>query len=150
MGAYKRNQIEDAIAQSTGDQSAKPSTELLTRVKRLLNTDRALEVWSTSPRSERANYAFFSARSPGKGAEVPFSGYEAFAVMIGLQMLNHKWPQKFVVETLRRLRPELEQQHRKILRLSFSPRKPRLEDQSGSAQELKTGRRPRAHLRWFL
>ncbi len=36
--------------------------------------------------------------------------------MIGLQMLAHNWPQKFVVETLRRLRPRLEKEHRKILR----------------------------------
>jgi hypothetical protein len=129
MTEYKRNQLEDAIARLSGDLAAQPSSELLTRIKRLLNTDRALAVLPKSPRSERANYAFFSGRSPGKGTEVPFSDYEAFAVLIGLQMLNHNWPQKFVVETLRRLRPKLEKPHREILRRG--PAQLRDEDQSG-------------------
>ena len=106
------------MAQLSGEPSATPSTELLTRIKRLLDIDRALEV---SPRSRKPeatkNYAFFRGSSPGKGSEVQFSSYEAFAVLIGLQMLSHKWPQKFVVGTLRRLRPDLEKQHRRILSL---------------------------------
>jgi hypothetical protein len=129
MASFKRGQIEDAIARLSGDPSEKPSSEVLTRLKRLLDMDRALKVLPKSPRPELANHAFFSARSPGKGTEVLFSGYEAFALMLGLQMLNHNWPQKFVVQTLRRLRPELESQHRKILRLSSA--KVRNEDQSG-------------------
>ena len=115
MAIYKRNQIEDAIARLGGGPSAKPRTELLTRIKRLLDTDRALEVL---PQPELSKHAFFSGRSPGKGTEVQFSGYEAFALLIGLQLLNHSWPQKFVVELMRRLRPELERVHRKILRLN--------------------------------
>jgi len=126
---YKRGQIEEAIARLGGDPSAEPSTELLTRIKRLLDTDRALELPPNSDHAEAAGYAFFSGRSPGKGTEVRFSGYEAFAVMIGLQMLNHNWPQKFVVETLRRLRPRLEKEHRKILRRD--PAKLLEQEQSG-------------------
>jgi hypothetical protein len=117
MSSFKRGQIEDAIARLSGDRAEEPSSELLTRIKRLLDTDRALEVLPRSQRPELANYAFFSGRSPGKGTEVQFSGYEAFALLIGLQMLDHNWPQKFVVETLRQLRPELERKHREILRL---------------------------------
>jgi hypothetical protein len=128
MGVYKRNQLEDALARLSGDASAEPSSELLTRIKRLLDTDRALEVLPKSQRSELTSYAFFSGRSPGKGTEVPFSEYEAFALMIGLQMLNHNWPQKFVVETLRSLRPKLEKQHRIIL--ERDPAKQRDDDPS--------------------
>jgi hypothetical protein len=128
MPSFKRGQIEDAIARLSGDPSERPSSELLTRIKRLLDTDRALEVLPKPQKSELAIYAFFRGRSPGKGTEVQFSAYEAFALLIGLQMLDHNWPQKFVVETLRRLRPELEKQHRKIL---LSPTKPRDQDQRG-------------------
>ncbi len=64
---YKRNQLEEAIARLGGDPSAEPSTELLTRIKRLLDTDRALELSPSSDRAEAAGYAFFSGRSPGKG-----------------------------------------------------------------------------------
>ena len=115
--SYKRNQLEDAILRLNDSESGKARTDLLTRMKRLLDMDRALDVRSKADDPELANYAFFSSGAPGKGGEVQFSEYEGFALMIGLQMLNHKWPQKFVVGALRRFRAQLEQQHRKILRL---------------------------------
>src|SRR5258705_6763779 len=115
MENYKRNQIEEAISRLFGEKSAKPSSGLQTRIKRLLDLDRSLPLNTRSVRNELANYAFYSSDSPGKGTEVFFSNYEAFALMLGLQMLNHNWPQKFVVDTLRRLRHELQKQHKKIL-----------------------------------
>jgi hypothetical protein len=136
MILYKRNQIEDAIARLSGYSSISAAQELATRIKRLLDTDRALEFQPRSEKPELANYAFFSGGPPGKGSEVHFSGYEVFALLIGLQMLNHEWPQKFVVESLRRLRPGLERQHRKILRLDptklFDPDQVRLQAKPGS------------------
>jgi hypothetical protein len=117
MGEFKRNQIEEAISRVFGEKSANPSSGLRTRVKRLLDLDRSLPRSSRSKRPELANYAFYSSDSPGKGAEVLFSSYEAFAIMIGLQMLNHNWPQMFAVETLRRYRQELERRHKKLLSL---------------------------------
>jgi hypothetical protein len=117
MENYKRNQIEEAISRLLGEKSADPGSGLRTRIKRLLDLDRSLPQNSRSNRPELANYAFYSSGSPGKGAEVSFSDYEAFALMIGLQMLNHNWPQKFAVETLRRYRRELEGRYRNILRL---------------------------------
>jgi hypothetical protein len=136
MESYKRNQIEEAISRFFGEKSAKPSSGLQTRIKRLLDLDRSLPRNTRSIRPELANYAFYSSDSPGKGTEVSFSKYEAFALMIGLQMLNHNWPQKFVVDTLRRLRPELQRQHKKILSLDpqelFDQEQIRLHAQSGS------------------
>jgi hypothetical protein len=117
MIQFKRNQIEEAISRLSGEKSANPSSELQTRIKRLLDLDRSLPRDSKSKRPELANFAFYSSESPGKGTEVLFSNYEAFAILIGLQMLNHNWPQKFAVEMLRRLRRELEEQHKEILRL---------------------------------
>src|SRR6266404_398541 len=136
MEKYKRNQFEEAISRLFGEKSAKPSSELQTRIKRLLDLDRSLPRNSRSKRPELANYAFYSSEAPGKGVEVFFSEYEAFAIMIGLQMLNHNWPQKFAVETLRRFRRELEGQHKKILRLDreelFDEEQIRLHAQPGS------------------
>jgi hypothetical protein len=134
---YKRNQVEEAISHLFGEQAAKSSSGLRTRIKRLLDTDRSLpRNIRRSNRPEHANYAFYSTDSPGKGGEVSFSSYEAFAIMIGLQMLNHNWPQKFVVETLRRLRRELEEQHKEILRLDpaerFDEERIRLDAQPGT------------------
>src|SRR5258706_11715416 len=122
MKQYKRNQIEEAISHLFGEKSAKPSSGLLTRIKRLLDLDRSLPRSSRSKRPELANYAFYSSDSPGKGTEVLFSDYDAFALMIGLQMLNHNWPQRFAVETLRHCRQELAGRHRKLL--SLDPIKP--------------------------
>jgi hypothetical protein len=136
MKSFKRNQIEEATSRLFGEKSAKPSSELQTRIKRLLDLDRSLPRNCRSKRPELANYAFYSSESPGKGAEVSFSNYEAFAIMIGLQMLNHNWPQKFAVEMLRRLRRELEEQHKMILRLDpaelFDDERIRLDAQPGS------------------
>lgn len=117
MTAYKRNQVEDAIVAGLGANDAKSEANLVTRLKRLLDTDRALDVRPQSNRPELANYAFVSVDAPGKGGEIQFSEYESFALLIGLQMLSHRWPQKFVVESLRRIRPALERQHKKIMRL---------------------------------
>jgi hypothetical protein len=116
MMQYKRNQIEEALSRVFGERPAKPSSELRTRVKRLLEMDRSLgrNIRSTNP--EVANYAFYHGDSPGRGVEVWFSSYEAFALMTGLRLLQHGWPQSFPVAILRRLRPDLEREHARILK----------------------------------
>ncbi|MDD1519220.1 MULTISPECIES: hypothetical protein [Bradyrhizobium] len=133
MKAYKRNQVEDAIVATLG---ANDDTNVLRRLKRLLDTDRALEVRPQSNQPELANYAFVSGDAPGKGGEIQFSEYESFALLIGLHMLNHRWPQKFVVESLRRIRPALQRQHKKIMRLDpanlFDPDQIPLQAKPGS------------------
>jgi hypothetical protein len=116
MLEYKRNQVEEAISRTFGEQSARPSSELRTRLKRLLEMDRSLGRNARSADPERANYAFYSSDSPGRGVEVWFSNYEAFALMTGLRLLQHRWPQSFPVAVLRRLRPQLEREHARILK----------------------------------
>jgi hypothetical protein len=116
MLEYKRNQVEEAISRTFGEQSARPSSELRTRLKRLLETDRSLGRNARSADPERANYAFYSSDSPGRGVEVWFSNYEAFALMTGLRLLQLRWPQSFPVAVLRRLRPDLEREHARILK----------------------------------
>jgi hypothetical protein len=116
MSHYKRNQIEEAISRSFEEQSAKPSSTLRIRMKRLLDMDRSLVHNPKSPDLNEANYAFYSGDSPGKGVEIRFSEYEAFALLTSLRLLQHGWPQSFAVAVLRRVRPELEKQHARILK----------------------------------
>lgn len=113
---YKRNQVEEAISRVVGEGTKTPSSELRTRLKRLLETDRALgrNVRSSDP--ERSNFAFYSAEPPGKGVEVSFSAYEAFALLTAVRLLQHGWPQSFPVAVLRAVRPEMEREHARILK----------------------------------
>ena len=45
-----------------------------------------------------------------------FSDYEAFALLNGVRLMGHGWPQGLAVSVMRRVRPGLEEEHRKILR----------------------------------
>jgi hypothetical protein len=113
---YKRSQVEDAIARLLEPGSAKPSSEMRTRLKRLLETDRGLGRKKRSGNPERANFAFYTTDAPGRGSDSRFSGYEAFALLTGLRLRQHGWPQRFAVTVLRHVRPELEKHHTRVLR----------------------------------
>jgi hypothetical protein len=116
MSEYKRNQIEEAISNVLEPRLRAPSSELRTRLKRLLETDRVLGRAPRSGDPERANYAFYSVEAPGSGVEIWFSEYEAFALLNGLLLMAHGWPQGFAVSVMRRVRPELEKEHVRILK----------------------------------
>ena len=113
---FKRNQIEEAIAGVLEPGSAKPSTEMRTRLKRLLETDRGLGRSKRSPDPERANFAFYGMDAPGRGMENWFTEYEAFALLSGLRLLRNRWPQGLVVGVLRRVKADLERHHARVLR----------------------------------
>lgn len=113
---FKRNQVEEAIGLVFAPELAKAGSELRTRIKRLLETDRGLGCNKRSANPERANFAFFATDMPGRGTENWFSDYDTFALMTGLRLRRHGWPQKFVVALLRRVRPGLEKEHDRILR----------------------------------
>ena len=86
------------------------------RFKRLLETDRARGRNKRSDDPEKANFAFHSADMPGRGHENRFSRFEAFALLLGLRLMGLGLPQGAVVALLRRVRPQLEQQHSQIMR----------------------------------
>src|ERR1700682_2581437 len=116
MERYKRNQIEEAISRTSGEKSAQPSAALRTQLKRLLDTDRNSTREARENGAKPLNYAFYSSDAPGKGSEVYFSTYEAFALDTGLRLLDHGWPQVFVVNALRHIRRNFERQHGRILK----------------------------------
>jgi hypothetical protein len=113
--SYKRNQIEEAIARIFAPNCEKPTSELRTRIKRLLELDRSIGRKPRSKDGDEANFGFFSEEAPGTGADIPFSEYEAFALLNGLRIMEHRWPQSFAVSILRRVRPDLEREHARIL-----------------------------------
>jgi hypothetical protein len=111
MARYKRNQIELAISRVVGFSSSRPPMELRHRLKRLLDTDRALV------RNSGLAYAFYAGHAPGSGVEVWFSAYEAFALLVAFKLLEHGFPQQKAVLALRRIRPALEPEHKRMLKL---------------------------------
>jgi hypothetical protein len=127
---FRRNQIEEAISRTFRERSVLPSSKVRTRLKRLLDLDRSLKRTARSNDPERANYAFFSSDAPGKGSEVLFSIYDACALLLGLRLLEHGWPQNFVVAKLRRVRLELDRKYAHILRADTTNIAP-IEPQAG-------------------
>jgi hypothetical protein len=112
MLEYKRNQVEEAISHLLEAKARQPTQGLRTKLKRLLEADRAF------PSSKDANgvrFAFFGAEPPGRGFEIWFSSYEAFALLNGLRLMEHGWPQGLAVSVMRSVRPNLEEQHKRIL-----------------------------------
>jgi hypothetical protein len=114
--SYKRNQVEEAIAHIFVPNDEKPPSELRTRIKRLLDLDRSMGRKLRSKDAEEANFGFFSEEAPGTGADILFSEYEAFALLNGLRIMGHGWPQGFAVSVMRRVRRDLEREHARILR----------------------------------
>ena len=117
---FKRNQIEEAFARVEQQGSTKLNSELRSRVKRLLEIDRGPGTQPAFKRSGGAHFAFYSAVAPGRGHENQFTAFESFALLTGLRLMAHGWPQGTVVGLLRRLRPELEKHHTRILRQPLS------------------------------
>jgi hypothetical protein len=113
---FKRNQVEEAIARVLEPGSAKPSLEIRTRLKRLLETDRALGRNKRAVDRQNAQFAFYNMDRPGRGVENWFSDYEVFALLTGLRLMRHGWPQGYAVAVLRRVKPELQKHHARILK----------------------------------
>ena len=114
--SYKRSQLEAAITRLSNPGSNEPASELRTRIKRLLELDRNLGRKPRSRDADERNFAFFSEKAPGTGADISFSEYEAFALLNGLIIMAHGWPQGFALSVMRRVRPDLMEEHGRILR----------------------------------
>src|SRR5215472_12032613 len=94
---FKRNQIEEAIACVLEPGSAKLSSEMRTRLRRLLETDRGLGRSKRSRDSERSNFAFSGMAARGRGLENGFPVSGAFAFFPARLRLWNRCPQGPVV-----------------------------------------------------
>src|SRR5918993_1752239 len=113
MVRYKRNQVEEAIANALVQAEVEAGSDLRIRLKRLLETDRTLSRKALSASDQP--FAFYTDEEPGRGVEVWFSPYEAFALLMGVLLMQHRWPQGTAVRILRQARPNLEPEHARIL-----------------------------------
>jgi hypothetical protein len=116
MLRYKRNQVEEAIFRTLGAREEARVDELKLRLKRLLVTDRRLELDAKSDDEDDRHYAFYSGAPPGSGIEVMFSAYEAFALLAAILLLEHGLPQERVVNVMRQVRRKFEAAHTEILK----------------------------------
>ena len=142
MEVWKRNQMEAAISVVSG-QGPRPSVELRTKLKRLLDTDRTVVHKPRAKNPALANYAFYSGKPPGRGSEIWFSSYEVFALLEAYQLMEHGLPQATAVSALRQARPMLEPKHAEILQ--WSP--PQLFDEQKILQARKPGSIPASSTR---
>jgi hypothetical protein len=115
---FKRNQVQETVLRTLSAKDAR-AAELKLRLHRLLVTDRRL---NRNKRTRKAGgrYAFYSQEPPGSGVEVMFSGYEAFALLVAIMLLEHGIPQATVVSILRQVRGDLEAAH--VQRLKMDPK----------------------------
>jgi len=120
VSMYQRSQVENAISRLFEPRDRRPSSALRTRIKRLLETDRALGRKLGSSDPQERDFAYFHEAAPGSGVEVRFTAYEAFALMLSLQLLAHSWPQRFVVLVMRDVRRALEKEYDKICKMDPS------------------------------
>jgi hypothetical protein len=112
---HRRNQIEEAIFRTFGARE-KRRNELKFRIKRLLVTDRRLGRNVKSAKKEDQHYAFFGREPPGSGHDVMFTGYQAFALLAAVILLEHGLPQASVVRVMRRVRRQFEAAHGEIMK----------------------------------
>jgi hypothetical protein len=118
---FTRGQIEWAIAQVSGRTvrpGGEPRHDLQMKLKRLLDIDRKKGIDAAQARSEFRRFAFLWGTLPGKGVAIAYTPYDAFALLLGLHLLDSKVPQLAAIRLLRLIRLELEREHERILRLS--------------------------------
>ena len=114
---YRRNQVETAIERVTCGVHTAPqlASGLRVRIKRLIETDRAMGADRRSRDPRERHYAFFDEPPPGRGTEVTYSDLGAFALFLALRLMDAGLPQSETVLFVRRIRPELEEEHSRIL-----------------------------------
>lgn len=105
--AYRRNQVIEAIAVALASDGPS-SSQIPMRLKRLLQADRLLKRNPRSRSAEQSTYAFFSGELSGTGSEYFYSPFEAFALLLGIRLLENGFPQRTAVRILRSLRSKLE------------------------------------------
>lgn len=109
---FKRSQVEWALwrfASFLRNAGEKPPKVFLTRIKRLLEIDRA-------DRGEGERFAFIGAAPQGQGVDVEFTAFDACCLALALDLLDAGFKQSEVVFLMRHIREELEPEFAWIMR----------------------------------
>ncbi|MCO5091724.1 hypothetical protein [Bosea sp. (in: a-proteobacteria)] len=113
VSMYKRNQINEVLVKAIrSTYSSQPDEVILTRIKRLLDSDRKSRLPSSG--DTRSSFAFHDDDAAGSGRDVTFSAYSVLALFLALRLMNCGLPQGRAVSALRRFRESLEQEHRRM------------------------------------
>ena len=107
---FTRGQIEWAIAQVIGrteGPGGEPRHDLKMKLKRLLDIDRKKGIDAAKAWPEFRRFAFLKGGLPGKGFAISYTRYDAFALLLGLHLLDSNVPQMAVIRLLRLIRLEL-------------------------------------------
>jgi hypothetical protein len=107
---FKANQILEAILRTLNAEGER-AKEIKLRLKRLYAADRSLGRRSRSSDEVDRLYAFYTDDPPGTGSDILFTGYDAFASLAAIMLLEHGLPQLAVVLLLRLVRRRLERIH---------------------------------------
>jgi hypothetical protein len=113
--SYKRNQIEGAIARLFAPNCKKLLRSCARASSGCLNLTVPLAATFDLKMLKRPTLDFSARRHPGPEPLFSFSEYEAFALLNGLRIMEHGWPQGFAVSIMRRVRLDLEREHARIL-----------------------------------
>lgn len=118
---YRRNQVEKALERATYGvrTSAHKAAAFRIRIKRLIETDRAMGADRRSHDLRHRQYAFFDEPPPGRGSEVVYSAFAVFALFLALRLMDAGLPQSEAVLFVRRIRPDLEKEHGRILAIKW-------------------------------
>ena len=108
---FKRNQVEEALWRALGRGSTPQSSVFAACIKRLLDLDRKEDI------AQFPGYAFLDALPGGKGIEAAYTGFDAFCLGIGIDLLDAGFTQRDIVFLLRRIRADLKIQYGQILQM---------------------------------
>jgi hypothetical protein len=118
LSRYKRSQVEHAIWRMLTSQNpgaGDPSPVFLTRIKRILEEDRAAKL-ITGLDTDVAPFAFADEASPGRGGDAAFTPFDAFCLALALDLVNAGYKPSEVIVLLRLFRPYLVEQFDEIRR----------------------------------
>ncbi|MFD0987417.1 hypothetical protein [Methyloligella solikamskensis] len=116
--SFSRGQIEWALAQVVAPSHRCVEEDegfLKMKIKRLVDLDRKHGIDPFQDHPGLGRFAFFEGKSPGKGHAISYTSYDAFALLIGVQLLDANVPQSAVIRLLRHVRPLLKHAYGEIL-----------------------------------
>ncbi len=126
---YKRGQIEWALWRSfrpLGSRDEGPPPIFKTRIKRLLDLDRELDVTQLASRPP-SDFAFVTSFEGGSGVEAAYAPADVFALALALDLLDVGFKQGEIVYVMRHLREVLDDWYPDLIkRPSLNDRQKRL------------------------
>ena len=145
MEQYKRNQVEWSIwhaIDSNGNMSGNPPQAFQTRIKRLLEIDRAKP-------DDRPGFAFSDGPAGGQGVDVAFNPFDAFCLALALELLDMGFKQSEVVFLFQHIRSQLRVEFDWIMSQPIAPGNVLLAEDYPDLPSFQDGNRYLADIRVF-